>query len=461
MPDRHLSDSDRDLLRVVLNERDHVSATASAASETRASLDAQIASSEALLRSLGVEPGPVPAPPQNVVAARRPLTIRPYSQLLAEARAAHPEAVGFEALFTTSELAANRERIGQLSSEFEAVHRLDAVDVLIPAIAGLLSGAVDCTLGGFLRDDWGRAVPGSMSKHVRGLFDKALPPQVIQDLERRTRVPYDALNYDNRGNVIVETFVEGLSPYFHHVVSLGHDPVLGLIFGTLDALKGTMTTLDFNGQWVIQSATGFSDRTAQDVFEALATVFLHLISDVNGSSAARQGGMGLPVPFMVLFNAAQFRPMAGQDTVSALVKSMFYEGYDFRHFCSMSIPAMLTEVIVRLSYFAKRLHEGCSVQQAVPVGVDHAAKPKLATMLFIAHSAATAVNAGKVAVTKDPLNINYAEWLAFGQYSVRQLKWALVDKPVLRQRFVHGALDEEWAAISTEVDALVAEIGGV
>lgn len=84
--------------------------------------------------------------------------------------------------------------------------------------------------------------------------------------------------------------------------------------------------------------------------------------------------------------------------------------------------------------------------------------PKLATMLFIAHSAFTAVNAGKVAVTRNPLDINYPEWLTFTRYSVRQLKWVVVEKPELRHRFVRGALDEEWAAIAERVDRLWLEM---
>ena len=48
--------------------------------------------------------------------------------------------------------------------------------------------------------------------------------------------------------------------------------------------------------------------------------------------------------------------------------------------------------------------------------------PKLATMLFIGHSAATAVNAGKVYFTQNPMAINYPQWIAFVKYSYKQLK---------------------------------------
>lgn len=52
--------------------------------------------------------------------------------------------------------------------------------------------------------------------------------------------------------------------------------------------------------------------------------------------------------------------------------------------------------------------------------------PKLATMLFLGHSVATAVNAGKVAFTENPMAINYPQWIAFTKYSYSQLKWAVM-----------------------------------
>lgn len=458
MPDRRLSDTERDLLRVIKNETARALDVPSL-TDTQQTLDARMAESEALLLSLGMK-GELELAQQvtDHPQVTRELVIRPFSELLEDALARQPGEVGFEDLFSAAEIDANRDYIRQLNADFDAVHTLDALDVIIPALAGILSGAVDCALGGFLRNGSAVSTPSTMSQFVKELFDKALPAETIKKLEDIAKVPYDALNYDNRGNVIVETIAEGLSPIFHHEVSLAHDPILGLIFGTLDMMRGTVTTLDFNGQFVIQAAEGFSDRKAQGVFEALATVFLHMLSDVNGSAKAKNGGMGLPVPFMALFNKLQFGRVGDTDTISELVKSMYYQGYDFRHFCSMSIPVMITEVIVRVSYFAKRLHEGYSINEATPAGLSHTKKPKLGTMLFIGHSASTAINAGKVAFTKNPLNINYPQWLAFARYSVKQLQWALIEKPALRDQYVRSAINDEWDRLSTRVDSLWGEV---
>lgn len=454
-----LSEGEKDLLKVIKSEIDYAQATPSLKASKDA-LDISISESEEMLHSIGCEDELKLIEITKETKSKKTLTIRSFDDLLSDANKRYPSEIGFENLFSNDELTANAEYIRQLSADFDTVHKLDTIDVIIPVVAGVLSGAVDSFFGGFVRDADNRNVPGTMTEYVSKLFNKVLPSEKIKKLEDLAKVSYDAFNYDNKGNVIVEEIVDGLSPLFHHEVSLAHDPILGFVFGVLDMLRGTVTTLDFNGKFHVQMAMGYSDRKAQNLFEAIATVFLHMLSDVNGSSNAKSGGMGLPVPFMALFNQIQFGKVGDNDTISELVQSMFYQGYDFRHFCSMSVPVMITEVIVRVSYFAKRLHEGYSFNEAIPVGINHTKKPKLGTMLFIAHSISTAINAGKVAFTENPLNINYPQWLSFARYSVTQLKWVLSEKPKLRDKYIMGIIDDERDELSSNLDSLWAEYSG-
>ena len=154
--------------------------------------------------------------------------------------------------------------------------------------------------------------------------------------------------------------------------------------------------------------------------------------------------MGLPAPLMSLFNFLQIGSIGPEDqTIAEVVQYMYHEGYDFIHFCSLSIPVMITEVIIRLYYTIRRLREGHTLKESVPITTDRIKYPKVATMLFISHSAATAINAGKVYFTKDPLAINYPQWVAFAKYSYSQLKWAVIKKPELRDEYVKGKIHEE------------------
>lgn len=66
---------------------------------------------------------------------------------------------------------------------------------------------------------------------------------------------------------------------------------------------------------------------------------------------------------MTLFNLFQFGSSIGEDglTIAEVARGVYEEGYDFKHFCSMSIPTMIIEVIVRISYSIKRLKEGHTI----------------------------------------------------------------------------------------------------
>jgi hypothetical protein len=135
----------------------------------------------------------------------------------------------------------------------------------------------------------------------------------------------------------------------------------------------------------------------------------------------------------------------GADTVGELSRLMYAKGYDFGHFLAMAVPTMIIEALVRVGYGVKRLHEGHALMDAVPFAIPGRPRPpKLQTMLFAAHLIATGVNAGRVAITKNPLDINYPEWVMFAKSSFHQLKWVFVEKEVERLAHVQTKVDGEW-----------------
>lgn len=148
-------------------------------------------------------------------------------------------------------------------------------------------------------------------------------------------------------------------------------------------------------------------------------------------------------------NLLQFGSIGEEEqTIAEIVQGMYYEGYDFIHFCSMSIPAMLVEVIVRLGYSIKRIKEGHEIKDAIPFSLNREKHPKLATMLFIAHAGATAANAGKVYFTHNPVAINYPQWIAFaiGRLSCIRMSFILLH-PVSRFARSLRSLWSVWACL--------------
>lgn len=403
---------------------------------------AAIHKTEALLRQLGYEPEDL----KDLVPASQPqkvMIVPTWEELCAEAERHVGTDCDLESLFTEEELRSNEQAVRQMNEEFNALHRMDAFDISIAALAGIVGATVDILLVGIPQKTPEGLKAGPLSDYIRDYFDKKFPEEEMKKLanSKVSKVPYDA--QDNRHTTVR---VEGLSAYYHRLLQLGHDPILGFVFGVADILTGRMTTIDKNGKIVSQAIENYADRRETDIFSALAKQLIHLKTDVITS-------MGLPVPLMSLFNLLQFGSIGEEEqTIAEIVQGMYYEGYDFIHFCSMSVPAMLVEVIVRLGYAVKRIKEGHSIKESIPFSLNREKHPKLETMLFVAHAGATAANAGKVYFTKNPLSINYPQWLAFAKYSYCQLKWGLVKKTALRDAYVCGRINEELDAVLVEAD---------
>lgn len=417
-----------------------------AARPSTAELGSRIQESEDLLRMLGHTEMPI-VPKQE--EPKKVMVIPSWEELCIEAENTVGTGNALESIFTDEELRRNTQEIRMLNAEYNQLHHLDKYDIAISAAAGLLGAAVDILLVGIPQKTLEGLKGGPLSNYVRDWFDKKFPEEEMEKLanSKVSKVPYDA--QDNRNTTV---YVEGLSAYYHRLLSLGHDPLLGLIFGVADILTGRMTTIDKTGKIVSQVMENYADRKETDVFAAIAKQIIHFKSDITTS-------MGLPAPLMGLFNFLQFGKIGEyEQTIAEIVQGMYYEGYDFIHFCTLSIPVMIVEVVTRIGYAFKRIKEGYSVKESIPFSLNREKHPKLVTMLFVGHSAATAVNAGKVYFTQNPMAINYPQWIAFAKYSYKQLKWVLIEKPNARDAYVRGKLNEQLAEVLEDVDSTFNEI---
>ena len=345
-------------------------------------LDSRIQESEDLLRMLGyTEMSTVPKSEES----KKVMVVPSWNDLCNEAEQAVGSGHVLESIFTETELQRNSQEIQMLNAEYNQLHHLDKYDVAISVVAGMLGAVIDFLLVGIPQKTPEGLKGGPLANYVRDWFDKKFPEEEMEKLanSKVSKVPYDA--QDNRNTTV---YVEGLSSYYHRLLSLGHDPLLGLIFGVTDILACRMTTIDKTGKIVSQVMENYVERKETDVFAAITKQIIHFKSDITTS-------MGLPAPMMGLFNLLQFGEIGEYDqTIAEIVQGMYSEGYDFIHFCTLSIPVMVVEVVTRIGYAFKRIKEGHSVKESIPFSLKRDKHPKLATMLFIGHSAATAVNAG-------------------------------------------------------------------
>ena len=418
--------------------------------EKRESIDARgtIDSSIELLKNLGYGDKVAELVPTGGEQKRKVIVLRDWQDIVSDAEQQVGDSCELEDLFTEEELRENSEAIKLINREFNDLQRLDKYDVGIAALAAIVGAIVDIVLVGIPAKGPDGLEAGPLSDFIRKKFDEAFSPEEMEKLanSKKSKVPFDA--QDNRNTT---EYVEGLSAYYHRLLSLGHDPLLGFIFGVYDIMHGTMTTIDKSGKIVCQVMENYADRKESDIVSAIAKQIIHFKSDITTS-------MGLPAPLMGLFNLLQFGNIGEEElTVAEIVQGMYYEGFDFIHFCSQSMSVIVIELIVRLGYAIKRIKEGNKVKDSIPISLNRSKHPKLATMLFIGHIGATAVNAGKVYFTKNPMAINYPQWMAFAKYSYKQLRWAVIQKPAMRKAYVEGILHSELKVITEETDALFEE----
>lgn len=409
--------------------------------------EACISESEALLKELGIST-------ENLTKAvnhtpQRCMVVPTWEELCNQAEQEVGSTTDLESLFTDEELRMNQAALRALNADYNNIHKLDKMDITICAAAGILGAVIDILLVGIPQKTPEGLKGGTLSNYVRDWFNQKFPEK---EMEKLANSKVSKVSFDAQDNRHTTEYVTGLSAYYHRLLSLGHDPILGLIFGVYDILTGKMTTIDKRGKIVSQVMENYADRKESNIFAAIAKQIIHFKSDITTS-------MGLPAPLMGLFNLLQFGSIGEEEqTIAEIVQGMYYEGYDFIHFCSMSIPTMIIEVIIRLGYGVKRVKEGNAIKDSIPFSLNREKHPKLNTMLFIGHSVSTAINTGKVYFTQNPMAINYPQWIAFAKYSYKQLKWVLWEKPELKDAYVRGIIAEKLNEVYAKIDNTFSEM---
>ena len=223
------------------------------------SLDESITSSEELLKKLGYKVGK----PASLKREddRKIMVIPTWEKLCLEAERHVGGDCVLEDLFTEDELNSNSDAIRKLNAEYSAIHHLDGIDISISAVAALTGAAIDLLLVGIPQKGPDGLTAGSLSNYVRAYFEKKFPSEEMEKLanSKESKVSFDA--QDNRHTT---EYVQGLSAYYHRLLSLGHDPLLGFVVGVFDILTGRMTTIDKAGK-IVRMAR----RVSNDVFHVI------------------------------------------------------------------------------------------------------------------------------------------------------------------------------------------------
>lgn len=236
-------------------------------------------------------------------------------------------------------------------------------------------------------------------------------------------------SYDN------QQVIQGMNPKSHRFQSLGHDPVLGFIFGVLDIMRGTITGFSYDKLSRIHhlDIQVVPSSQAIGIIEAILRHIGHLISDVATP-------MGLPAPFMTLIQGINVGSFGEKNrSVGEIARWMYLNGYDFRHFLVSGITPAVIEIVLRAYIMLRHYSEHGETKFSI------CSHPKYRSMMLTAHLIATLGNAGKITLLQgNPLAINWAEWLAFFRYLFPTIKYWVFDQNQLRLQHMEQLNEASW-----------------
>jgi hypothetical protein len=340
------------------------------------------------------------------------------------------------------------------AESYASQYRWETEDYYAVGIGGLLGAIVDyfvvgipssIHVGEFAGQEQGPLTGWLKNYDVTDDEQQDLFAQVANSLEERCKSPYDAMETADGERLA------GMSPKTHRFQSLGHDPLLGFVFGVFDFLRGSVTGFEYSPS--SGAHIPVSEVVEPDQQISLITAFLkhvgHLLSDV----ATPQG---LPAPAMTALqwlNTGSIVINGQERTLAELARWMYVNGYDLRHFLASSSATAAVELVVRGYILITEYIENGEVELMV------GGHPKYRSMLLAAHTVATAGNAGKIALySGNPLAINQAEWMALFRYLLPSIKYWTFDRERLRLEYLEELNAEKWDELERANQKLWREI---
>ena len=379
-----------------------------AASETSQKLDDIEAQFAQLTGEATVVPsGPVPPVDRgtfDISGGRTWDEVRAEATDHLRSRGIDPAEVDIDELLDPAEVARiERRATGGLDLR---VH-LDRYDLLFAAAAGIAATVVDSLMVGIPRDvrwhgEWQQG--GWLTGWLR---DNAIESD--NWLAGLAKVPFDAMTTDGRP-------IPGMSGRNHRVQAFGHDPLFGLLFGTLDIMRGTITGASPTAGVFVRQTDFIPVRNP---LEALMLEILHLFSDLPTRA-------GLPVPGWSVLTTIQAGNIDGK-RIDEMAQLMYVRGYDTWHFMSMATVPATVHLVMRAYWGMRRQldvdYDDQVSLEAGPTGEQTSGHPRFDALMLAAHSVAAAGNIGKlIAYGGNPLALNYPQWLAFFRAVFKRLQ---------------------------------------
>lgn len=263
----------------------------------------------------------------------------------------------------------------------ENSNHCDKYDYLAAIACGVIGGIVDILLVGAPGDSLlGNWSDEQVEKVVKNFARRVgWSPRDAQGASCASAIGYlekkYKVNYDQRYSSDVQDLFR-MTTKNHHMMSLAHSPdPVGLFFSVINQFTATSSFIA-KGQVITIETENFElcgGNFVAKLFCGIANWLGHLISDIAGSSGSVGNGgrgTGIVIPFYELFQFCTFgRFSVGKDKqdFATIAVRAFQEGYDLRYGAAMAVPAVLTDLSVRLIWSIRRYFQyGKEISDCVP-----------------------------------------------------------------------------------------------
>lgn len=220
---------------------------------------------------------------------------------------------------------------------------------------------------------------GWINRQLADIFSKFHRSSFVRYLEETCKVPYDK---------VAGSGVLGLTPVNHRLRTPGHDPILGLFYGTLDIVRGKIHVVDNTGEmFCLKNNHG----RVNNPIEAFAIEFLHLLSDVGSPTS-------LPFPGLILLAQKTGHSNIKGYTWTQLADSMYLKGFTVDHLIGCTVPMMFSSLSIWIAENVYRFYLRRSGRDN-HLEDPNVLKYKFTTMRTISYAVMTLSNIGKVVST--------------------------------------------------------------
>lgn len=343
------------------------------------------------------------------------------------------ESIDFDSFLSETELA---EIVDELDKPLPREEKWRKSDYIVVFVAALVGGITDAVLGNRKNELTGKG--SKFSNWLNEIHEKKWKHKSGAPIDFQGKIPtqYGDISFGG-GN--------------HRELSRGHD-LLRFVDGIKSFKNGTFEAVGFRDGMKISVSSVVNQNGSPYEKMALGAAIVeychHMLADLFSNNS-------LPFPGYSFLRESSNRDMR------KFSADMYAAGFNLKNVIIQAASTISIEIIVRF-YFSiqsvKRYKDAVDIKEdysnweVVKKFVRPANKDKLHEMLLVAHTIVTAINIGKITITKQIQEINVTEITSVINYGIKVLKAVAKRNEEYAKIIYHSTeVQNTWEQIGNEV----------